>query len=391
MKKLKIFMFLLIGLICFPNLVKADNQVDVYLFYSTTCSHCKAEIKYLNEIKETYNINVHLYEAIEDKDNVALLEKVRTIFKSSSLYVPFVVIGERYYIGFNLDVENKIVKAIEYYSKNDSIDVVQQAVNNDLSYVKATSTNDTTFTLPLFGTIDARMVSLPIVAIVLGLIDGFNPCAMWVLIFLITMLINMKNKKRMWILGITFLLTSALVYLLFMLAWLNVAGTLVNIIWVRLLVALIALVGGIINLKSYFKSKNAGCEVVDDKKRKKLMSSIKKFTSEKTFILALLGIITLAFSVNLIELACSAGLPLIFTQMLALNNLNGFQYMTYILLYILFFLLDDLIVFSIAMFTLNIKGISNKYSKYSHLIGGIIMVIIGILMVFKPEWLMFNF
>src|SRR5574344_1014567 len=99
----------------------------------------------------------------------------------------------------------------------------------------------------------------------------------------------------------------------------------------------------------------------------------------------------LAFTVNLIELACSAGLPLLFTQILALNDLNNFQYFIYVILYIFFFLLDDLIVFIIAMKTFEITGISTKYNKYSHLIGGIIMLIIGLLMIIKPAWLMFNF
>ena len=216
---------------------------------------------------------------------------------------------------------------------------------------------------------------------------------MWVLLFLITMLINMKDKKKMWILGLTFLVTSALIYLLFMAAWLKVAISFTSTKIIRLLIALVALIGGSINLRSYInsKKKDDGCEVVDDKKRKKIITKIKTIVKEKNFILALIGIITLAISVNLVELACSAGLPLIFTQILALNNLSKIKYAIYMLLYILFFLIDDIVIFVIAMCTLNIKGISSKYGKYSHLIGGIIMILIGILMIFKPEWLMFNF
>ena len=131
--------------------------------------------------------------------------------------------------------------------------------------------------------------------------------------------------------------------------------------------------------------------MVDDKKRKKMFKRIKQFTHERSFILAFFGIILLAASVNIIELACSAGLPVIFTQILAMNNLSGLEYWVYILIYIFFFMIDDLIVFAIAIKTMEITGISTKYSKYSHLIGGILMLIIGILLVLKPEWLMFNF
>ena len=81
----------------------------------------------------------------------------------------------------------------------------------------------------------------------------------------------------------------------------------------------------------------------------------------------------LAISVNVIELACSAGLPLIFTQILAMNKVRRIAKLIYLLLYILFFMIDDIIVFAIAMFTFKVTGISTKYTKYSHLIGGIII------------------
>ena len=122
-----------------------------------------------------------------------------------------------------------------------------------------------------------------------------------------------------------------------------------------------------------------------------IFEKIKKFTKEQNFILALIGVITLAVSVNIVELACSAGLPMLFSSILAINNIHGFTAFVYTLLYILFFLLDDIIVFVIAMLTLKVSGISNKYSKYSKLIGGILMLIIGVLLIVKPEWIMFNF
>ena len=104
-----------------------------------------------------------------------------------------------------------------------------------------------------------------------------------------------------------------------------------------------------------------------------------------------MGIVLLAASVNIIELLCSLGLPVMFTQILAINEVGKVGQILYSILYVLFFMIDDIIIFVIAMKTLEIKAISNKYGKYSHLIGGLIMIIIGVLMVYRPEWLMFNF
>lgn len=249
------------------------------------------------------------------------------------------------------------------------------------------------FTVPVLGEINSKTISLPIFSIVLGTVDGFNPCAMWILIFLITMLFGIKDRKKMWILGLTFITTSGLVYLLFMISWLNLATFLTKIRLLRLLISIFAIIFGMVNIYKFIRdiNKEVGCDVTNENQRSKIINQIKKITSERSFILAILGIMILAVSVNILELLCSLGLPVIFSQVLAINNLNIIQYGFYLGLYILFFLLDDILIFTIAMKTLSIRGISNKYTKYSHLIGGIIMLLIGLLMVLKPEWLMFNF
>ena len=252
---------------------------------------------------------------------------------------------------------------------------------------------EVTVDVPFFGKFNLKNFSLTSAAALIGLIDGFNPCAMWILLFLISVLIGMKDRKRMWALGLTFLVTSALVYMLIMLSWISIAVKITTIVWVRNIIAVVAIVGAIINLKSFFASNkdNGGCDVVDEKKRKKVFQKIRKFTSEKSFLLALVGVMGLAISVNLVELACSAGLPLVFTELLVLNHTSDFMKFMYTLIYIFFFLIDDLIVFFIAMFTMKVTGISTKYNKFSHLLGGIIMLAIGILLLVKPEWLMFHF
>ena len=375
---------------------KKKKQVNVYLFHSNTCSHCKAEIEFLNEIQKEYeNLKINLYEINDVKENKELMINIKEKLNIDSPMVPFTVIGDYYYIGYNDGVKDGIKNLIEKYTSEEQYDVIKDTIDGkDVSNFKIKN-GEINKISTVFGEIDPAKVSLPILSVIMGAIDGFNPCAMWVLIFLITMLFNMENKKRMWALGITFLVTSALIYLVFMFVWLGVATKLLTTIsWLKLLIGLVALIGAFINLKGFIKSivkKDAGCEVVDNSKRKKIISKIKKYTSEKSFILAMLGVMLLAISVNAIELACSAGLPVLFTNVLALNDINFIEKCIYIFIYIFFFLIDDIIVFFVAMFTLNIKALSTKYTKYSHLIGGIIMLIIGILMIFKPEWLMFNF
>ena len=401
MKKIISFCLLLVILLL-PLTVKAENKITLYLFHGDGCPHCASEMEFLDGIKSKYkNLEIVKYEVWYNEENSEFLTKVKSSFGVDNSYVPTTVIGNTLITGYSESAGSKIERAIQYYSENDYIDQVQNIKNDtfdpnslkeDFEKEEEKTDEEMTIKVPLLGEVNLKRVSLISSAVVIGLVDGFNPCAMWILLFLISVLIGMKNKKRMWTLGLAFLITSALVYMLIMLSWISIAVKITTVIWVRNIIAVVALIGAIINIRSYINSRrNGGCEVVDDKKRKNIFSKIRKFTSEKSFILALIGVIGLAISVNLVELACSAGLPLVFTELLALNNVSDSMKFFYTFIYIVFFLLDDLIVFFIAMFTMKITGISTKYNKYSHLIGGIIMLLIGLLLILKPEWLMFQF
>lgn len=405
-KHFKLFFFSLI-MVLLPCIVNASSfnykdqvydivgdaestKVTVYLFYSSSCVHCKAENAFLDDLQEQYGdtIDIKKYEVTQNETNNNYLKLVKERVDSTSSGVPFTVIGEKYYVGYSNTIGSTMKNTIDSY-----IESMKGQVSDDDSDKEEDETvtdEKNNIDLPLLGEVDAKQVSLPLVAVILGTIDGFNPCAMWILLFLINMLFAMKDRKKMWLLGIIFLFTSAFVYFLAMLG-LSVVIGMTAVAWVRTVIALVAIIGGIVNLNSYLKTPKDGCHVVDEKKRKKYFTRIKRFTNEQNLFLAIIGVIALAASVNLVELACSAGFPTIFISMLELNGISGMGSILYILLYIIFFLIDDIVIFVIAMTTLKISGITTKYNRMSHLIGGIIMVIIGLLLIFKPEWIMLNF
>lgn len=424
MKKILKFLIVFAVFLLLPVSAKADEKViNIHLFYGNGCPHCAAEEEFLSDyLKDRTDVKLYKYEIWYDSHNQELLSKVQKEMGTTNKNgVPFTVIGKKTIVGYADGVTDEQIKdAINYYLNNDYRDYAgeitgkvkktevkedtikdesktEDKTENKIEKADDTKDSDQTdenVTVPVLGKINAKKVSLPILAVVLGFVDGFNPCAMWILIFLITMLFNMKDRKKMWILGLTFILTSGIVYLMFMLAWLNLATFISKIAFIRLLIAVIALVVGLINVYKYIdslKKKDEGCDVVDKKDRKKIMEKIISITHEKKFIIALLGIMVLAASVNIIELMCSIGIPLLFTQILAMNNLSTFGYMIYMFIYIFFFLIDDIVIFVISMVTLKVTGLSTKYTKYSHLVGGIIMLIIGLLLIIKPELLMFNF
>ena len=415
-KYLKYLLILIIPFILLTN-VSAQEKVTLYFFHGDGCPHCAAEEEFLEKNKDKLkDVKIVKYEVWSNDENRELLKNIGDKFNMKASTIPFNVIGNTIIKGYLDDSSTgqKLLNTIYYYQDNEYHDYVKDYLDGDETVVevneeavKYTRPGEKekqkeqeekeksvhTIKVPIFGEVDLEKVSLSFATVLIGLVDGFNPCAMWVLLFLISALIGMKDRKRMFIIGFSFILTSGLVYLAILLSWMNLVVKVSTTVLFRYIIAIVAIIGGIINLHSYLKSRKEedGCDVVDDKKRKKIFSKIKTFTKEKSLLLAIIGAMGLAVSVNIVELACSAGLPLVFSELLTINKISGLSSLPYILLYILFFLIDDIIVFTIAVVTMTSNGISSKFNKYSHLIGGIIMLIIGLLLIFKPGWLMFTF
>lgn len=426
----KIFLSLLFFIIPFVGQAADKEKINLYFFYGDGCPHCAKEeifLDYLEKKKE--NIKVYRFEVWDDVDNAKLLKDVSKSLGVKVSGVPFLVIGDKTVSGFynGSTTGRKIENIIEDYEVNGCSDIVSTIVNGDdkdlsvgigcnhdcdngekcsgecvngkeCSYdcgcsagsSKKSEESPKTVSVPFWGEINVADFSLPLITIIIAAIDGFNPCAMWVLLFLISLLLGMQDKKRMWILGSAFIIGSAFVYFLFLSAWLNLFMFLGVIKWVRILIAITSLGLGGYHFFEYLKKRDQGCKVEGDEKRRAIFDRLRNIVIEQKFWLAFVGIVLLSFAVNLVELVCSAGLPAVYTQVLSMSSLPTWKYYSYLILYIVIFILDDLLVFLIAMTTLKMKAISGKYTRWSGLVGGIIMIVIGILLIFKPGWLMFG-
>lgn len=392
-----------------------DKPIIVHLFVSRTCPHCKSAEQFLQQYQQkNIGIETYLYhiDNASEQLNSQLLVYLSNKLTINAGSVPLLIIGEHSLVGFGSaettgqeidqlikeaqkdpkyqDIVTKVAKQNEIIPVFHKLDAI--AINNNIDRFESNTTTDdqtNNFHLPLIGQIDLKTLSLPVLSVVLGLLDGFNPCAMWTLLFLISLLLGLKDKARMWLLGITFIVASSFVYFMFMAAWLNFFLFVGLVSWIRFLIGLFALGAGLYYLRDYQQNKEGACKTDLGGKKQKVFFRLKEITHRQNLFWALLGIILLAVAVNMVELLCSAGLPAIFTQTLILNQLPKWQYYAYLSLYILFFMLDDIIVFVIAMKTVRRVGLDTKYARYSHLIGGILMLMIGLAMLFKPELLTF--
>ena len=395
---------LVLALLAFMAAAQSSARVDVYVFWAIGCPHCEREIEFLKRLEaEEPRLRAHYLEVSRDAAGRRVFAGVARRLQIEEPAVPLTVVGDAPMVGYANDATSgvELRRLVEHCLASgcpDSVGPLLRAPGGMAAQDTATTplprapqrTVPKEIPIPFFGTVSTSDISLPVLTVLLGALDGFNPCAMWVLVFLIGLLLGMQDRFRMWVLGSAFIAGSALVYFLFMAAWLNFLLFIGAVVWVRAAVGLVALGGGFYYLKEYFQNAAAVCKVTAPQARQRVFERLRRLASESRFWLALLGIVALAFAVNLVELLCSAGIPAVYTQVLALSELPAWQYYAYLALYILVFMLDDLFVFVVAMKTLRIAGATAAYTRFGHLAGGIVLLAIGALLLLRPEWLMFG-
>jgi len=395
---------ILFALFAIPGAAQPTGRVDIYLFWGEGCPHCEREIEFLKQLEATESrVRVHYLEVWKDSRNQAAYSAVVKRIALEDPAVPLTLVGDAVMVGYGTDetsgaeLKIRIAYCLTAGCPDTIGALIRGVAGGDAALAVAGGPDGPVqriippvISVPLIGEIRTADFSLPVLTIVLAAIDGFNPCAMWVLVFLIGLLLGMEDRFRMWVLGTAFIAGSALVYFLFMAAWLNFLLFIGAVVWVRAAVGIVALGAGFYYLREYFQNPDAACKVTAPEGRRRVFESLRKLANESRFWLALAGIVALAFAVNLVELICSAGIPAVYTQVLALSNIPAWQYYAYLALYIAVFMLDDLFVFVVAMKTLQLTGVTAGYTRFANLAGGVVMLALGALLLLRPEWLMFG-
>jgi thiol-disulfide isomerase/thioredoxin len=399
-KKAFLFSYIVLALLILPipfqPACAADKPITIYLFWTEGCPHCAQEKEFLDQLqRDDPNVKIKALELTSSRENQEVFQKVGNLLNADISGVPFTVIGNRYIVGWQDEptTGRAIAAAVKEARRQGAPDIVAGLKDGPAPPLPAAPEKPVipeTLAVPLFGQINLKYLSLGLITVIIGALDGFNPCALWVLIFLINLLLGMEDRRRMWILGSAFIIASSVVYFLFMTAWINIIIFLGFIFWIRIAIGLVALFAGGYNLREYWRDTAGVCTLSHGARRQRTMDRLREIIATRKFLFALGGIMILAFMVNLVELICSAGFPVVYLQILSLTPLPFWQYYLYILLYIIIFMLDDLIVFVLAMLTLQMVGATTRYKRFSSLIGGVLMMAIGLLLIFKPGWLMFG-
>ncbi|OIO54223.1 hypothetical protein AUJ46_03815 [Candidatus Peregrinibacteria bacterium CG1_02_54_53] len=381
-----------------PTPIVAEGQGDIVAFVSQDCPHC-AEFE---AFAKTQGWEVELHDIVQAKSQ-SLFARVQERAPLLRQGVPTIVINGHVVQGYKDDATTgkRLTVLMEEYTANRSggmdfnafllsdADVQLETAEGTCDGGCPVDLGEYLIDVPFMGEVDLALLSLPSLSILLGFLDGFNPCAMWVLITLLTLLIATRDPKKIWMIGGTFLIVSGAMYYLFIAAWLNAFLVIGFNAWIQKLIGLVAIGGGAFYFYEAFGKDPNACAVTDLKQKKKIMDRMKSILEKSAWPAMLLGVSILAISVNAIELVCTAGLPAIFTQILAFNEVSALARYGYMALYILLYMIDDVVIFAIAVYTLHATGLTKKYARFTLIFGGFLMYALGALLLFAPEVLTF--
>lgn len=405
--KNKINFILLFTMIFFVGSISFSvEKVKIEYFGRKDCKNCVNLKKFLSELSvERKDFEIIEYKIDENDSDKEFFNKTAEKLKLVK-GTPIIYINERIIQGYNTPntTGKEIIKEIENGKKKENILTLTEflekgnftnvgkdgaicEVNGVCEVPK--SDKEVIVNIPFINqSVNLTNYSLPLMAIILGTIDGFNPCAMWVLILFLTALIAVGNRVQMGRVAGLFIMAEAVMYYLILTAWLYTWDFVGLDKWVTPIVGIIGIAGGIFFIRNYFKAGDTlECEVTDFKKRAEISKKIKDIANKPFTLITALGIIGLALSVNVIEFACSVGIPQTFTKILQINDISFVQRQLYTFIYIIGYMIDDFIVFGLALLSVNKLQLTTKYLKWMNLFGGILMIVLGLIMIFKPTWL----
>lgn len=377
-----------------PSPKVQDYPVVIYFFWGDGCPHCAAQKPFLQDLAKRYpSIEIYDYEVWHDAANQQLFKKMTTAFGFEPHGVPTTFIGTRYWEGFSPEIG----ASIEQYVANCATHGCRNAGAGIIPGIKAEpettppaaapeSSNEAVLTLPLLGKVDLTTQSLAVSTSLIAFVDGFNPCSVWVLSILLGLTLHTGSRKKVLIIGLVFLTVTSLVYVLFI-AGLFTLFTFVSFLtWIQIVVALMALFFATVNIKDYFWYKEGLSFTIADEKKPGIYKNIRRVLNAGDSWWGLISAtVVMSAGVSLVEFACTAGFPVLWTNLLAAQNVTPLTFGLLLFLYMLIYQIDELAIFLAAVFTLKSSKLEEKHGRILKLIGGTLMLTLAIVMLINPS------
>lgn len=364
----------------------AENKVKLLFFYGKGCPHCAIEEPFLQKMEKKYpQLEVISYETWHDRANALLFSQMARAYGIEARSVPATFIGDfEPIVGYSSDelTGKEIEKRVAFCIDSGCID---PAVMLKTPGKIKSSPGSTRVSIPGFGEVDASRIALPVLTVVLGGLDSFNPCAFFVLFTLLGILVHAKTRSRMLVIGGVFVFFSGFIYFLFMAAWLNFFLYVGEFKIITIIAGAVAIIIAMINIKDFFFFAKGVSLVIPEGAKPKLFERMRNLLKASSTLSMLAGTAVLAIAANTYELLCTAGFPMVFTRVLTLNNLSALQYFLYLFFYNVVYVIPLAAIVVTFTITLGRKKLTEWQGQVLKLVSGLMMLCLGLVLLINPS------
>lgn len=375
-----------------------QNKTIVYFFSGNGCPHCEEEQLFLDNLKQIYPLlEVKDYEVWYNRDNAGLMNAMLRAHGIKSSGVPMTIVGKQLFSGFNRQTGEHIEKAIMECGIVPCDDpAIRPAkfgpIQPPASALPFTSTStalnsNIAVTIPLLGTLDSQGSSLALLTLVIAGMDSFNPCAFFVLLTLLGLLVHAQSRNKMLLIGGIFVFFSGFIYFLFMAAWLNLFLVMGHVATITIVAGFVSVVIAAINIKDFFLFKQGVSLSIPDSAKPKLFDRMRRLLRSTSLASIMIAATVLAVLANFYELLCTAGFPMVFTRILTLNNLSSTTYYLYLIFYNLIYVVPLFIIVLGFTVTLGKKQLTEWQGRVLKLVSGLMMLGLGAILLINPALL----
>jgi len=365
---------------------------DVLMFSREGCPHCAAAKLFLADLgRRRPQLRFEIRDVARDTAALGALHALAAQHQLATIGVPTFVVNGHVLVGFqSAETTGRAIEA-RLPLRRESAAAAADACTIDVASADCAPDpgKASAIDLPVFGRLRVEEIGLPAITIAIGLIDGFNPCAMWVLLFLLSILVGLRNRARMFAIGGVFVLTSGVAYFAFMAAWLNVFLLIGMVRWVQVTLGLVAIGMALLNLKDFVAFGRGFSLGIPQSAKPGLYARTRALLRAQSLPATLLAAAVLAALVNVIELVCTAGLPAVYTQILSLQGVDTFGRYAYLGLYNLAYMADDVLMLTIAVVTLSSRRLQERGARGLKFVSGAVMLVLGLVLIVRPGWLAF--
>jgi thiol-disulfide isomerase/thioredoxin len=392
----------------------ADTQtrVPVYVFWGDGCPHCAAQKPFLAELAARYpQAEIRSFEVWYQVPNRVLFQRMAARAGFEAGGVPATFIGDRIWVGFQesmkREMEMAVVACIRSPCTDPGAGIVPAAARPRRPPVaparppqppaaaatpeaaqgaEPAAADASAIHLPVIGSISLGARSLPFSTAMIAFVDGFNPCSLWVLSILLALVLHTGSRRKIALVGSTFLVVTAAVYGLFI-AGLFKVFTIIDFMGpVQAVVALLALGFALVNIKDYFWYKRGPSFTISDRYKPKIYRDMRGLLTPGRSTGALLGAtVVMALGIALIELPCTAGFPVLWSNIVASHNVSAIEFSWLLGLYLTIYLLDELVIFGVAVYTLKMSRMEEKHGRVLKLVGGMVMLALALVLLIDPS------